>query len=129
MAQRADISRANKAKEPTIMVSKYLDQYYRIQGMAEQLGHESEGVMNAFADLQKQAFSSGALSSHAKHLMALAIVIVLRSDDCVATYVHDALQAGASRAEIMEVIDLAILMGGAPVIVYAGEALEALEQL
>jgi len=42
--------------------------------------------------------------------------------------VHDAIQAGATRPEIIEVIGVAILMGGAPAAVYATYAIDAVEQ-
>jgi AhpD family alkylhydroperoxidase len=61
--------------------------------------------------------------------MALTIVIVMRCDKCIDTYVRDALKAGATRDEILEAIGVAMLMGGAPVIAYASEALDALNQL
>ena len=41
---------------------------------------------------------------------------------------HDALKAGATRQEIVETLGVVMLMGGGPAAVYAGEALEALEQ-
>jgi alkylhydroperoxidase/carboxymuconolactone decarboxylase family protein YurZ len=42
--------------------------------------------------------------------------------------VHDALKAEASRAEVMETIGIAMMMGGGPSVVYGCEALEAVEQ-
>ena len=111
------------------MTSSHLEQYIRMQALTEQLGTESEKFMSAFVDLQDQVLATGALSNHIKQLMALTIVIVLRCDECITTYVHDALKAGATRNEILEAIQVAILMGGMPVVVYAGEALEALNQL
>jgi alkylhydroperoxidase/carboxymuconolactone decarboxylase family protein YurZ len=41
--------------------------------------------------------------------------------------VHDALEAGASREEIVETIGVSILMGGGPAVVYGSKALKALE--
>lgn len=54
--------------------------------------------------------------------------MTVRCDGCVAYHVHDALEAGASRDEIVEVIGVAVLMGGGPAVVYGSEALEAVEQ-
>ena len=42
--------------------------------------------------------------------------------------VHDALEAGASREEILETIGVAIVMGGGPSLMYGAEAYEALDQ-
>jgi AhpD family alkylhydroperoxidase len=111
------------------MVPRHLEQYIRMQALTEQLGSETEKFMSAFVEFQERTLATGALSNHIKQLMALTIVIVLRCDGCIATYVHDALKAGATRNEILEAIGVAILMGGAPVVAYGSEALEALNQL
>jgi alkylhydroperoxidase/carboxymuconolactone decarboxylase family protein YurZ len=42
--------------------------------------------------------------------------------------VHDALHAGVSREEIMETLGVAVMMGGGPAMMYATEAVEALNQ-
>jgi len=44
-------------------------------------------------------------------------------------HVCDSLCAGATPEEIVDAIGVAVLMGGGPAMVYACEALEALEQL
>jgi AhpD family alkylhydroperoxidase len=106
-----------------------MEQYIRMHALTEQLGSETEKFMSAFVEIQEQVLATGALSNHIKQLMALTIVIVLRCDDCIATYVHGALKAGATRNEILEAIAVAIVMGGAPVVTYGSEALEALNQL
>jgi alkylhydroperoxidase/carboxymuconolactone decarboxylase family protein YurZ len=42
--------------------------------------------------------------------------------------VHDALKAGATRAEVIETLGVAIMMGGGPATMYACDAYEALQQ-
>lgn len=85
-------------------------------------------TMKGFNQLHKAAIASGALSPMTKELIMLAIGITVRCDGCIAFHVHDALEAGASREEILETIGVAILMGGGPSAVYGAEALSALEQ-
>ena len=58
----------------------------------------------------------------------MSIGIALRCNGCIAFHVHDALDAGANRQEVLETIGVAILMGGSPSMVYGCEALEALDQ-
>lgn len=110
------------------MAQRHPEQYYRIHALTEELGSESEAVMAPFMEFQARVLATGALSQHIKQLMALAIAIASRCDDCIAAYVHDALKAGATRNEILETIAVAMLMGGAPALAYGGEALEALNQ-
>jgi len=85
-------------------------------------------VMTGFGTMHHGAAKDGALTRRTKELIALAIGICSQCDGCIAFHVHDALEAGATRAEIEETIGVAILMGGGPAAVYATDALEALEQ-
>jgi len=85
-------------------------------------------VMEAFTGLHKAAVATGTLDTKTKELMALAISITARCDDCIAHHTHDALEAGATREEIAETIGVAILMGGGPSMLYAAHAVEALDQ-
>jgi alkylhydroperoxidase/carboxymuconolactone decarboxylase family protein YurZ len=110
------------------MAQKHLEDYYRLRTLTAQLSSESEPVMSAFMQFQEQALVSGALSGHIKALMALGMVIALHGHASIATYVYNALQAGATRNEILETIGLALLMGGAPAVADGSEALEALNQ-
>ena len=85
-------------------------------------------VMENFMELRKAAVANGALDTKTKELMALAISITARCDDCIAYHTHDALEAGATREEIADAIGVAILMGGGPSMLYAAHAIEALDQ-
>jgi AhpD family alkylhydroperoxidase len=89
---------------------------------------ESPDTMAGFMQLHKAGSTDGALSAKEKELIALAIGIVVRCDGCIAFHVHDAIKAGATHDEIVDAIGVAILMGGAPAVVYGSQALEALKQ-
>ncbi len=84
--------------------------------------------MTGFARLHKKAIEDGALSARVKEMMALAISIVIGCDGCIAYHVHDAVQAGATRQELLETIGVGLMMGGGPGSIYAAHALEAIEQ-
>jgi AhpD family alkylhydroperoxidase len=111
------------------MAEKHFPEYYHhLRGLLGKLGKELPGPMGGFAQLHKQAGADGALAAKIKELIALAIAVAVRCDGCIAFHTHDALKAGASRPEILEALGVAILMGGGPSVMYACEALEALEQ-
>lgn len=109
-------------------MTNYPDHLSHIQKMMGKLGKDIPETMGAFSKLHKASAGDGALDAKTKELMALAIGVVVRCDGCIAFHVHDALQAGASQAEIMETLGVAILMGGGPAAMYAVEALDAVEQ-
>ena len=85
-------------------------------------------LMKAFWGFHKTAVAAGALDTKTKELIALAISVVARCDDCIAHHTYDALKAGASREEIVDALGVAILMGGGVGVVYATHAIEAVDQ-
>ena len=84
--------------------------------------------MKGFGELHRSAVADGVLPAVTKELMALAIAITQRCDDCIALHMHDALRAGATAEQVHETIGVALLMGGGPASTYATHALRALEQ-
>jgi AhpD family alkylhydroperoxidase len=110
------------------MLTDNPERYKQLQTKLGELAHELPGPVSGFASLHKSAMAQGALSPKFKELIALGIAVAMRCEDCVAYHVHDALAAGASRAEIIETLGVTILMGGGPASMFACHAIEALEQ-
>jgi AhpD family alkylhydroperoxidase len=110
------------------MSKDYPDIYAHLIHLMGRLASEAPGVMNGFAALRSASTADGALPTKTKELIALAIGIAVHCDGCIAYHVHDALHAGATRAEVIETIGVAVMMGGGPSVVYGCEALEAVEQ-
>jgi AhpD family alkylhydroperoxidase len=99
-----------------------------LQLLMGKLGKEAPGTLAGFAHLHKEAMAAGTLDTKFKELIALAIAVAIRCDDCIAYHVNDALKAGASHAEIVETLSVAVMMGGGPAAMYACEAFAALQQ-
>jgi AhpD family alkylhydroperoxidase len=110
------------------MNKNYPEYYKQLQTLMQQLGTEIPGTMRGFGQLHHEATAEGSLSTKIKELISLGIAITVRCDGCIAYHVHDALQAGATKEEIVETIGVAVLMGGGPAVMYGSEALEALKQ-
>lgn len=104
------------------------DTYEHLQELMSDLGSAAPDVMRGFSALHTASTRDGALSMTTKELIALAIGIAVHCDGCIAFHVHDAMRAGATRAEIVETIGVAVMMGGGPSVVYGCDALEAVEQ-
>lgn len=85
-------------------------------------------VMKAFAGMAQAATAPKALDVKTKELIALAIAVAIRCDDCIAFHVKAARHAGASREEVLEALGMAIYMGAGPSVMYATHALDAYEQ-
>lgn len=85
-------------------------------------------IMNAFSTLARSATATGALDSRTKELIAIGIAIAARCDGCIAFHAKAARRFGATRAEVMETVGMAIYMGGGPSLMYGAQAIEAFDQ-
>lgn len=109
-------------------MKNYPEHYEQLQALIGRLRNEIPDTMAGFGALHKGATKAGAVDTKTKELIALGIAVAVRCDGCIAFHVHDALEAGASREEIMEAVGVAVLMGGGPALMYGAEALAALDQ-
>ncbi len=98
------------------------------EGMAT-LGSEIPEVMRAFGAVGKAVYQDGALSTKTKEMLAISAAIASHCDGCIAWHTRGAMRQGMTRAELEEVIAVAIHMGGGPSLVYGIKALEAFDQM
>lgn len=89
--------------------------------------HQSE-LNEAYWNVHKAAVKPGALSQKTKELIGLALVVGMHCDVCITFHVRDCLKAGCTEDEIMEALGVAVMEGSGPTMVYAGNAVEALEE-
>jgi AhpD family alkylhydroperoxidase len=85
-------------------------------------------VMKAFSAIAQAAVAPKALDTKTKELIALAISVAIRCDDCIAFHSKAAVDRGATREEVLETLGMAIYMGAGPSVMYASHALEAAAQ-
>ena len=85
-------------------------------------------VMKHFAAIAQAALAPKALDAKTKELIALAISVAVRCDDCIAFHTKAAVEQGASREEVLETLGMAIYMGAGPSAMYASHALGAFTQ-
>ena len=85
-------------------------------------------VMKAFSAIAQAALAPKALDAKTKELIALAIGVAVRCDDCIAFHAKAAVEQGATRDEVLETLGMAIYMGAGPSAMYASHALGAFSQ-
>jgi AhpD family alkylhydroperoxidase len=110
------------------MTTNYIQYYQHLEEGLAMLGQDLPGPMSGFARLHRKSIEDGALSQKVKEMMAVAISIVVGCEGCIAYHVHDAVEAGATRAELLEAVSVGLMMGGGPGSIYATHALEAIDQ-
>ncbi len=86
-------------------------------------------TMAGFGQLSKAAKGGAALDEKTKEFVALGISIAVRCEDCILFHVAALRKAGGTRAELAEVLAMAVQMGGGPSVMYAGRALAAWDGL
>ena len=84
--------------------------------------------MRAFNALMVTASKDGAVSARHKELTALAIAIATRCEGCILHHVDAARRHGAQREEVVEIICVAVEMGGGPATVYGATALASFDE-
>jgi len=84
--------------------------------------------VESFLGFVHDAESEGALDTKTKELMSLALGVTLRCEDCIIWHLDAALEAGATEAEIVEALEISVVMGGGPALMYATEAYETLQE-
>jgi len=83
----------------------------------------------AFLEMEKAAFSDGALPKKDKELIALGISVVIDCESCMQWHIEQAARDGASMQEVLEAVEVGMEMGGGPATVSARFALEVMESV
>lgn len=86
-------------------------------------------VYAAFQEMERCAYSDGALPKKHKELVAVGISVVINCESCMQWHIDQAAQAGATENEVLEAIEVGIEMGGGPATAYARFALEVMERV
>lgn len=92
------------------------------------LRKEMPEVMTAFSSLAKAAGNEGVLDKKTKELIAIALGVAARCDGCIGFHAQALVKLGSSRQELIEVLGMAVYMGGGPSLMYAADALKAFEE-
>ena len=112
------------------MNKEELEEYrkYREKMNEKILGADHLGIKRFF-NLDTQAYVDGALDSKTKEMLGLVASMVLRCDDCISYHIVRCAEEKVSRAEMVEVFNVALVVGGSIVIPHMRRAFETMEQV
>ena len=99
-----------------------------LSGALKEVRGGAPEVMKGFSAIARAALEPKALDTRTKELVALAVAVATRCDGCIAFHAEAAVRQGATRAEVLETMGMAIYMGAGPSVMYAAQALEAFDQ-
>lgn len=97
------------------------------KGLAQFRGQVPE-VQAGFSALHQAAMKDGVLDAKTKELIALAIGVAARCDGCIGFHTQALIKLGMTKAELAEMLGVAVMMGGGPSLMYAGEAMRAFDE-
>ena len=100
---------------------------YRAEMNEKLLGSNHLGIKRFFA-LDTQAYEDGALDKRTKEMLGLVASIVLRCDDCITYHIKQCVAAGVTRAQTMDVFNVALVVGGSITIPHLRRAVDRLDQ-
>ena len=111
------------------MPTDWMEMIKSVSASLRDLRQGSSDVIKAFARVAQAALHENAFDKKSKELIALAISVATRCDDCIAFHAKAAVEQGASAAEIFETLGMAIYIGAGPSVRYAAHAIDAYEQI
>ena len=110
------------------MNTNWTEKTTELNSLLRDLRSGTPEAMKAFTALAQTATAPKSLDGKTKELIALAISVAIRCDDCIAFHAKAAAGQGATREQVLETLAMAIYMGAGPSVMYASHALEAFNQ-
>lgn len=94
------------------------------KGRVSTFAQAAPKLFDGFSRMAKTATREGQFSAAQKELMATGMAVTQGCDDCILYHVDAAKKHGAEESELVEVLEVAVEMGGGPAVMYAAKALE-----
>jgi AhpD family alkylhydroperoxidase len=104
-----------------------IEKIIRVRKAANRFYTDNSEAYRAFSDVEEATFKDGALSKMEKQLIAAAIGVRDNCESCMEAHIREALHAGATEKQVIEMIDVCIETGGGPATVSARFAMKVLE--
>ncbi len=86
------------------------------------------GIKRFFA-LDTQAYEPGALPAKVKELLGLVASTVLRCDDCITYHLLRCGQEGWKRAEVIDALNVALIVGGSITVPHVRRAFARMHEI
>lgn len=100
------------SKNPREMLNAFM-------GGLQEVGATNGASVEAFMNLLGASYTPGAVDVKTKELISVAIAAYNRCEYCIVFHVFKALEAGATREEIMEAAMVSVAFGGGPSMAYS----------
>ena len=85
-------------------------------------------TMAGFSAMAGAAMKAGALDEKTKELIAMAIGVANRCKGCLGFHAQALVRLGCTEEELVDMLGVAVYMGGGPSLMYAAEAIAAFQE-
>ena len=109
------------------MSEKVKEFYKKFDADTEKMKSMVPDMMAGFGGLFQKIMGEGKLTVREKELIALGIAMAIQCKPCIFLHVKKCLGSGASKEEIMEAAQVAVMMAGGPGFTHMPEVIDALE--
>lgn len=89
------------------------------------ISQTSPDIVKGYTELSGAAGKTNHLGPKVKELISLAVAVTTRCDGCIVVHTAAAIQAGATREEIVEALGTAIAVNAGAALVYSARVLDA----
>ena len=104
---------------------RYKEVYGQVPDWAETISEVMPEFLEPWIQIRSRVITDGALPRKVKELILLGINLVRRYPSGIETHMRGALDAGATKEEVMEAIATAIISSAAPALYNGPRALKA----
>lgn len=101
---------------------------YRID-MNDKILNSGFNDYKKFFALDNKAYINGTLPAKTKELMGLVASMVLRCNDCIFYHIDRSITEGATKEELYESFNIALIVGGSIVIPHLRYAFEVMDEI
>ncbi|HKS82375.1 MAG TPA: carboxymuconolactone decarboxylase family protein [Candidatus Acidoferrales bacterium] len=107
-----------------------LDDFQKFRAEMNEEIHATDHLgMKRFFALDHQCYQDGALSGKTKELLGLVASAVLRCDDCITYHLVQCGEAGWTREEVIDALNVALIVGGSIVIPHLRRAFARMREI
>ena len=104
-------------------------EYYTETGKYRDRFDQALPTMAAYTAFRQAVYKDGALNLKTKRLIALACGLIASCTRCIQGQTRDAINAGATKDEILETVSVAVVMGGTTVSAETWRVVKVLDEL
>jgi len=110
-------------------MSRAKEFYTEVDGKMEKMQKEIPDMVSGFGRLFSKVMTDGAISLREKELIALSIAVAANCHPCIMAHTKKCLDTGSTKAQILDAVSVAVVMGGGPAYMHVIEVMDALEAL